>query len=63
KVYARIVMTPQHAKSFLKALEENVGKYEKQFGEIKVHGGPPQVDQKIGFKPALPKTDTKNNQS
>ncbi len=51
KVYARIVMTPQHAKSFLKALEENVGKYEKQFGEITVHGQQPNVRQQIGFGP------------
>ena len=38
KVYARIIMTPQHAKSFLKALEENVNKFEAQYGEIKLHG-------------------------
>lgn len=51
KVYARIIMTPQHAKSFLKALQENVGKYEKQFGEIKLHGGQPHMPpQPIGFK-------------
>ncbi|MCI0514497.1 DUF3467 domain-containing protein, partial [candidate division KSB1 bacterium] len=37
KVYARIIMTPQHAKSFLKALEENITKYETQFGEIKLY--------------------------
>ncbi len=62
KVYARVVMTPQHAKSFLKALEENVGKYEKQFGEIKIHGGPPQVNQKIGFKAPGGSTSSGNNQ-
>lgn len=56
KVYARIVMTPQHAKSFLAALEENVGKYEKQFGDIKVYGGPPDVQQPIGFKPKATET-------
>ncbi len=38
KVYARIIMTPQHAKSLLRALEDNIGKYEKQFGEITLHG-------------------------
>jgi hypothetical protein len=38
KVYARIVMAPQHAKSLLKALEENIRKYEEQFGEIVIHG-------------------------
>lgn len=38
KVYARIVMAPQHAKSLLKALEENIRKYEEQYGEITIHG-------------------------
>ena len=34
KVKSRIVMTPNHAKRLLKALAENVSKYEKNFGEI-----------------------------
>jgi hypothetical protein len=38
KVYARIILAPQHAKSLLKALEENIKKYEEQFGEITIHG-------------------------
>ncbi len=50
KVYARIIMTPQHAKSFQKALEENIGKYEKQYGEIKIHGNQPNTTQ-MGFTP------------
>jgi len=37
KVFARIIMTPQHAKSFLHALQDNLKKYEKQFGEINIH--------------------------
>lgn len=49
KIYARIVMTPQHAKSLLKALDENVSKFEKQFGEIKVFGD--QKQKEFGFKP------------
>lgn len=36
KVYSRIIMTPQHAKSLLKALQDNINKYEAQFGEIKI---------------------------
>ncbi len=49
KVYSRIIMAPQHAKSLLKALEDNIKKYENQFGEIKVH---PAVDKSrnIGFQ-------------
>jgi Protein of unknown function (DUF3467) len=38
RVHARIVMTPQHAKMLLNALHENVDKYEKKFGEIKLMG-------------------------
>lgn len=30
----RIVMSPQHAKAFLNALQQNVDHYEQQFGEI-----------------------------
>jgi len=50
KVYARIIMTPMHAKLLQRALSENIENYEKQFGEIKTpdHGfSAPQ--QPIGF--------------
>lgn len=50
KVFARIIMTPQHAKSFLGALKDNVEKYEKQFGEIKVINEPQKGSQQIGFQ-------------
>ncbi|HUW08293.1 MAG TPA: DUF3467 domain-containing protein [Anaerolineae bacterium] len=36
KVYARILMTPTNAKALHKALEDNLAKYEKRFGEIKI---------------------------
>ncbi len=36
KVYARIITTPLHAKLLLRALSENLEKYEAQFGEIKM---------------------------
>jgi len=35
KVKSRIVLTPQHAKRFLKALGENVKRFENAHGEIK----------------------------
>ena len=34
KVKARIVLTPQHAKRLIKALADNIKKYEQQFGVI-----------------------------
>jgi len=35
QVHARIITTPLHAKLLLRALNENLEKYEAQFGEIK----------------------------
>jgi len=49
KVYARIIMTPQHAKSLLRALDENIKKYESQFGEIKILGD--SKSKPLGFQP------------
>lgn len=34
KVKSRIVLTPEHAKRLMKALADNVKKYEQQFGAI-----------------------------
>lgn len=43
RVHARIITTPQHAKMLLKALQDNIEKYESKFGEIKVESqAPPQ---------------------
>ena len=33
-VVSRVVMTPEHAKRLLAALNDNIGKYEQQFGVI-----------------------------
>ncbi len=49
KVFARIIMTPQHAKSFVMALQENIQKYESQYGEIKLFGD--QRQRSFGFQP------------
>ena len=35
KVRSRIILTPDHTKKFIKALDENLNKYEKSFGKIK----------------------------
>ncbi len=35
KVKSRIVLTPQHAKRLLRALQDNIQKFEKIHGEIK----------------------------
>jgi hypothetical protein len=50
KVYARIIMTPMNAKLLLRALKENLGKFEAQFGEIKAPDQGFADDRPIGFK-------------
>jgi hypothetical protein len=35
KVVSRVITSPAHAKSFLKAMDENIKQYEKKFGSIK----------------------------
>lgn len=35
KVKSRIVLTPQHAKRLMKALKDNIGKFEQTHGPIK----------------------------
>ncbi|MBC9798599.1 DUF3467 domain-containing protein [Sinomicrobium weinanense] len=41
KVKSRIILTPQHAKRFLKALADNVSRFESAHGEIKDYEQPP----------------------
>jgi|TARA_R110002051_G_scaffold3140_2_gene16936 uncharacterized protein (DUF1778 family) len=40
KVKSRIILTPQHAKKFLKALNDNVQRFEKAHGAIKDYEQP-----------------------
>ena len=35
KVRSRVVMSPQHAKRFCAAMQDNIVRYEQNFGEIK----------------------------
>lgn len=41
KVKSRIILTPQHAKRLLKALNDNVNKFEALHGKIKEPDSPP----------------------
>ena len=59
RVLSRIIMTPMHAKMLHRALTENIKKFEKQFGEIKMHGGPQQTSQPIGFGSAPNESEEK----
>ncbi|WP_346882784.1 DUF3467 domain-containing protein [uncultured Algibacter sp.] len=41
KVKSRIILTPQHAKRLLKAMADNVSRFENAHGEIKDYEQPP----------------------
>ena len=49
-VKSRIILTPEHAKRLLFALQENISKYEKQYGKIKIdeNNYAPQVPMAFG---------------
>lgn len=36
QVKSRVILTPEHAKRLLLALQDNIGKYENQFGPIRM---------------------------
>lgn len=48
KVKSRIVITPEHAKRLLKALEDNIDKYESTFGDIKSVDDVPKFPMNFG---------------
>ncbi len=41
-VGARIILAPEHAKRLLLALQDNIYKFEKQFGQIQMHNSQEQ---------------------
>jgi len=47
KVFARVIMTPPNVRALLGALEQNVKKYEDQFGKIRTPGE--ASSKEIGF--------------
>jgi len=40
RVLSRIITTPQHAKMLMRALKDNIDKFESRFGEIKIDSQP-----------------------
>ena len=47
KVKSRIILTPDHAKRLLSALEENIEKFEKMNGTVSIN------NENLGFMPPL----------
>jgi len=50
QVKSRIVLTPEHAKRLMFALQDNINKYEGQHGTIKVSNNGPAIPP-VGFTP------------
>ncbi len=48
RILSRIIMTPMNARLLQRALDDNLKKFEAQFGEIKVHGQ--SQSKPIGFQ-------------
>lgn len=49
KVYARVIMTPTNVRALLNALDQNIKKYEDQFGKIRTPGDGGAGGKEIGF--------------
>lgn len=45
---SRVIMSPGHLKRIIKALEDNIGKYENKFGRIEEAEAP---QREVGFQP------------
>ena len=54
RVVARVIMTPQNAKLLMRALTEHLGRFEAQFGTIRVPEGGTLADHL--FRPLPPET-------
>ena len=52
RVKSRIILTPEHAKRFMRALEDNVEKFEAINGRIKINEEPPGFPMNFGGPPA-----------
>jgi len=49
QVQSRVILTPEHAKRLLNALQENIQKYESTFGNVKLNaGGIPTIPMTFG---------------
>lgn len=48
RVKSRIIVTPEHAKRLVQALQDNIEKYEQSFGQVKAREGAPKFPINFG---------------
>ena len=51
RVHARIIMTPQHFKLLMNAMNENMDRFEQQYGEVRTEN---QGEHPFGFRTSAP---------
>ncbi len=51
QVKSRVILAPEHAKRLLQALQENIMRYEAQFGKIQIPNQQPRTIAPFGTKP------------
>ncbi|MDR2361810.1 MAG: DUF3467 domain-containing protein [Prevotellaceae bacterium] len=52
QVKSRVILTPEHAKRLLNALQDNVAKYESSHGKVKVNEGGVAIPMTFGSNTA-----------
>ena len=62
QIVSRVIMSPMHAKSLMKALVQNIENYERQDGEIKIPQQPHIADQLFRFPPQGNENDDDNGE-
>lgn len=50
RVCSRVILAPEHAKRLMAALQENIMRYESEFGTIRI---PNQIDRNTDFNPPM----------
>lgn len=58
QVMSRIIMSPIHAKMLQMALAQNIGNYERQFGEIRLPQRTNLADELFRYRPGQDDDDT-----
>lgn len=48
QVRSRVILAPEHAKRLLAALQENIMRYEKEYGKIELKNQPPRTAMPFG---------------
>lgn len=61
QVVSRIIMSPMHAKLLQLALAQNIQKYERQFGEIRLPQRPNLADELFRYRPNQGDDDDDDN--